>query len=152
MEAVCILFHQPIDWKSAKQLLLSVDLDGKVGSSHEILTPISPPPFLVPCLANWRDALIDWLTLVPQEQRKNLFKNRVLNYDMDNVDEAMYSKLQYFKKNPSFNSAAVAQVSKAAKTLCLWVLAVERYATMRRSNQEIQKAMDQAMIQVRRAP
>jgi hypothetical protein len=45
----------------------------------------------------------------------------------------VFNKLQYFKNNPSFNPSAVSQVSKAAKNLCMWVLAIESHTGMRRA-------------------
>lgn len=64
---------------------------------------------------------------------KRSLKSQVLNYDLSGVDDSMLNKLQYFKNNPSFNPSAVSQVSKAAKSLCVWVLAIESHASMRRA-------------------
>ena len=56
------------------------------------------------------------------------FLRRLVDYDKENVDENVMRRLRrHIQANDDFNPADVGQVSVAAKTLCVWVLAISEY-------------------------
>ena len=52
-----------------------------------------------------------------------------------NSDFSMLKKLKKYVENPKFKPEIVEKVSKAAKSLCMWVLAIELYARVFRTVQ-----------------
>eukprot|EP00741_Cyanophora_paradoxa_P024436 tig00022075_g23593.t1 len=61
------------------------------------------------------------------------FLQSLENYDKDNISEAIVQKLKKYVTNPEFQPATVEKVSKAAKSLCQWVLAMNTYARVAKS-------------------
>ncbi|CAD5112359.1 DgyrCDS1592 [Dimorphilus gyrociliatus] len=57
----------------------------------------------------------------------NLIKN-LKGYDKDNVSPAIIRKLAVYINNPKFQPETVEKVSKACKSMCMWVRAMDTYA------------------------
>jgi dynein heavy chain len=74
---------------------------------------------LVKCEASWNEA------------KKQLgdpnFLNRLINYDKDQLVDSLLNKVSKFTTKPEFDPETVGAVSKAAKSLCMWVRAMEVY-------------------------
>ncbi len=56
-----------------------------------------------------------------------VFINRLINYDVESFTERTYAKLKQYSKNPDFKPDIVSKVSRACKSLCSWVLAVQKF-------------------------
>ena len=50
------------------------------------------------------------------------------DYEKDNIDASIIKKLKKYIDNPNFQPDTVANVSKAAKSMCMWVRALDLYA------------------------
>jgi len=74
---------------------------------------------LVKCEPSWNEA------------KKQLgdpnFLNRLINYDKDQLVESLLNKVSKFTTRPEFDPETVGSVSRAAKSLCMWVRAMEVY-------------------------
>jgi len=55
------------------------------------------------------------------------FLEKLQNYDKDNQDEKKIKNIQKYMKNENFLPEMVGKVSKAAKSLCMWVRAMDTY-------------------------
>eukprot|EP01116_Phalansterium_solitarium_P017128 TRINITY_DN413_c0_g1_i5.p1 TRINITY_DN413_c0_g1~~TRINITY_DN413_c0_g1_i5.p1 ORF type:complete len:4163 (-),score=2181.62 TRINITY_DN413_c0_g1_i5:539-13027(-) len=55
------------------------------------------------------------------------FLESLIEFDKDNIDPGVISKLKPYIDNPGFKPAEIAKVSKACTSLCLWVRAIESY-------------------------
>ena len=51
-----------------------------------------------------------------------------MDYDKDNIPDSTLKKLKKYMDNPKFNPDDVEKVSKACKSLCMWVRAMDLYA------------------------
>lgn len=69
----------------------------------------------------------DWATSKALLGEANFLKN-LGTYDKDNIAEAKLKKLKPYIENPKFQPEEVAKVSKACRSLCLWVRAMDVYA------------------------
>jgi dynein heavy chain len=56
------------------------------------------------------------------------FLSRLFNFDKDHIPEPVLKKLKKYTDNPLFDPNAVAKHSVAAKSLCMWVRAIEVYS------------------------
>ena len=56
------------------------------------------------------------------------FLKKLMDYDKDNISETMIKKLKKYIENPKFTPESVEKVSKAAKSMCMWVRAMDLYA------------------------
>jgi len=74
---------------------------------------------LVKCEPSWNEA------------KKQLgdpnFLNRLINYDKDLLVDSLLNKVSKFTTKPEFDPDTVGAVSRAAKSLCMWVRAMEVY-------------------------
>lgn len=61
------------------------------------------------------------------------FLKRLYEYEKDNIPDATLKKLRKYIENPKFEPDVVEKVSKAAKSLCMWVRAVDLYARVFRT-------------------
>lgn len=60
----------------------------------------------------------------------NKFLDSLLNFDKENIPDAIIKKIEPFIANDSFTPEAVAKVSKACTSICMWVRAMHLYHTM----------------------
>ncbi|CAG9862849.1 unnamed protein product [Phyllotreta striolata] len=56
------------------------------------------------------------------------FLQDLKDFDKDNIDDKTLKKITVYTSNDEFVPDKVGQVSAAAKSLCLWVIAIEKYA------------------------
>ncbi|PRP88057.1 dynein heavy chain 6, axonemal-like [Planoprotostelium fungivorum] len=56
------------------------------------------------------------------------FLTRLINYDKDHIPENVLKRLRKYTENPQFEPNAVAKHSAAAKSICMWVRAMEMYS------------------------
>ncbi|XP_064233934.1 dynein axonemal heavy chain 6 isoform X11 [Aotus nancymaae] len=56
------------------------------------------------------------------------FLKRLLEYDKENIKPQILAKLQKYINNPDFVPEKVEKVSKACKSLCMWVRAMDLYS------------------------
>lgn len=54
-------------------------------------------------------------------------------YMQDNIPDAMLKKLKKYIENPKFVPEIVEKTSKACKSMCLWVRALDLYAKVYRT-------------------
>ncbi|KAJ3052746.1 Dynein heavy chain 6, axonemal [Rhizophlyctis rosea] len=74
---------------------------------------------------------------------------KMAEYDKDNIPESVSKKLKKYVENPSFNPETVERTSKACKSMCLWVIAMDVYSRVfkevtpkRRRLEEAQQALE----------
>lgn len=60
------------------------------------------------------------------------FLKKLQEYDKDNIPESLLKKLKKYIEDPQFVPELVAANSKACKSLCLWVRAINTYAKVYR--------------------
>lgn len=56
------------------------------------------------------------------------FLRRLLEYDKENIKPQILAKLQKYINNPDFVPEKVEKVSKACKSMCMWVRAMDLYS------------------------
>eukprot|EP00002_Diphylleia_rotans_P022931 TRINITY_DN4501_c0_g1_i3.p1 TRINITY_DN4501_c0_g1~~TRINITY_DN4501_c0_g1_i3.p1 ORF type:complete len:4513 (-),score=1142.54 TRINITY_DN4501_c0_g1_i3:360-11993(-) len=55
------------------------------------------------------------------------FLQQLITYDKDSMSDAILKRIEKVVADPEFNPEAVGKVSGAAKSLCMWVIAMEKY-------------------------
>ncbi|XP_060586003.1 dynein axonemal heavy chain 6-like [Ruditapes philippinarum] len=61
------------------------------------------------------------------------FLKKLYEYDKDNIGESILKKLKKYIENPKFIPEEVAKVSKACRSMCMWVRAMDTYAHVYRT-------------------
>lgn len=56
------------------------------------------------------------------------FLKKLYDYDKDNIPDSMTKKLKKYMENPKFTPESVEKVSKACKSMCMWVRAMDTYS------------------------
>lgn len=56
------------------------------------------------------------------------FLKKLQDYDKDNIPDSMLKKLKRYIDDPQFVPQLIEATSKACKSLCLWVRAIDTYA------------------------
>ncbi|XP_069845209.1 dynein axonemal heavy chain 6 isoform X1 [Dipodomys merriami] len=69
----------------------------------------------------------DWPTAKQLLGDSNFLK-RLLDYDKENIKPQILTKLQKYINNPDFVPEKVEKVSKACKSMCMWVRAMDLYS------------------------
>ncbi|KAM6471116.1 dynein axonemal heavy chain 6 [Liasis olivaceus] len=69
----------------------------------------------------------DWAT-AKQLLGDSTFLKKLLEYDKENIKGAILLKLQKYINNPDFVPEKVEKVSKACKSMCMWVRAMDLYS------------------------
>ena len=72
------------------------------------------------------------------------FMKKMQEYDKDNIPDAIQKKLRKYVENPSFTPEAVERVSKACKSMCMWVLAMELYGRVSKEVAPKRKRLEEA--------
>lgn len=74
----------------------------------------------------------DWATAKTLLGDSN-FLRKLVEYPKDTISDSLLKKLQKYVENPDFVPAVIEKVSKACKSLCMWVRALELYARVYRT-------------------
>ncbi|XP_036606051.1 dynein heavy chain 6, axonemal [Trichosurus vulpecula] len=97
----------------------------------------------------------DWPTAKQLLGDSNFLK-RLLEYDKENIKPAILAKLQKYINNPDFVPEKVEKVSKACKSMCMWVRAMDLYSRVvkevepkRQKLQAAQAELDATMATLR---
>ncbi|KAM6971776.1 dynein axonemal heavy chain 6 [Aplochiton taeniatus] len=69
----------------------------------------------------------DWAS-AKQVLGDSYFLRRLMEYDKDNINRQILQKLQKYISNPDFVPEKVEKVSKACKSMCMWVRAMDLYS------------------------
>jgi len=69
----------------------------------------------------------DWATARQLLNDSNFLK-KLYDFDKENIPEKTIKYLKTYIDNPKFNPKAIEKVSKACKSICLWVRAIDGYA------------------------
>eukprot|EP00163_Fabomonas_tropica_P002875 TRINITY_DN1232_c0_g1_i1.p1 TRINITY_DN1232_c0_g1~~TRINITY_DN1232_c0_g1_i1.p1 ORF type:complete len:4516 (+),score=1594.38 TRINITY_DN1232_c0_g1_i1:127-13674(+) len=73
------------------------------------------------------------------------FLKQLIDYDKDNISDGLLKKIEKFTSDPDFSPDNVAKVSVACKSLCMWIIAMEKYARVYRVVKPKRDAVDSAM-------
>ena len=95
----------------------------------EIKSFAKPPPLVqttMEAVCILKGEKTDWDTAKKMMGDGNFLKS-LFDFDKDNISEAKIKKLQKYINNEDFNPDSVGRVSKAAKSLCMWVCAMDTY-------------------------
>ncbi|XP_044254832.1 dynein axonemal heavy chain 1-like isoform X2 [Tribolium madens] len=77
-----------------------------------------------------------------------VFLASLMNFDKESITEEMIDKLKNYVSNPQFQPAKVAKVSKACKSLCMWVHAMYKYYFVNRRVAPKKAALAQAKAEL----
>uniref|UniRef100_A0A182FSK0 AAA+ ATPase domain-containing protein n=1 Tax=Anopheles albimanus TaxID=7167 RepID=A0A182FSK0_ANOAL len=72
-------------------------------------------------------AKADWNTAKVVMSDVNFLK-KLEDYDKEHIPEAVIKKIKTYVDHKDFQPATIEKVSKVAKSMCLWVIAIEKYA------------------------
>ncbi|XP_052869496.1 dynein axonemal heavy chain 6 [Anopheles cruzii] len=72
-------------------------------------------------------AKADWNTAKVVMSDVNFLK-KLEDYDKEHIPEAVIKKLKTYVDHKDFQPTTIEKVSKVAKSMCLWVIAIEKYA------------------------
>ncbi|XP_038058161.1 dynein heavy chain 6, axonemal-like isoform X2 [Patiria miniata] len=72
------------------------------------------------------------------------FLKRLMDYDKDNVPDSYLKKLKKYIENPKFVPEVVEKTSKACKSMCMWVRAVDLYSKVFRTVEPKKKKLKEA--------
>ena len=76
------------------------------------------------------------------------FINQLKEYDKDNMTDRILKKIGTYVSKPEFKPDTVGRVSFAAKSLCMWVRAMEVYGRIYRVVEPKKKRLESAMAQL----
>ena len=76
------------------------------------------------------------------------FINQLKEYDKENMTDRILKKIGIYVSRPEFKPDTVGRVSFAAKSLCMWVRAMEVYGRIYRVVEPKKKRLESAMTQL----
>ena len=125
MEAQADLDKALPDLQMAEEALKTLDKS----DINEMKAYNKPPEAVQTCMAAVQTVLkrgTSW-----DEAKKTMgdaqFLRTLLEYDKENLTERLLGNIAKFTGNPSFKPDLIGKVSKAAKGLCMWVIAMHRF-------------------------
>ncbi|KAJ3137918.1 Dynein heavy chain 6, axonemal [Physocladia obscura] len=72
------------------------------------------------------------------------FMKKMADYDKDNIPEAIQKKIKKYVENPAFTPEAIERVSKACKSIGMWVIAMEIYSRVFKEVAPKKKKLEEA--------
>lgn len=121
MEAVCILKGITPDWGESKRLL----------GEQDFLKSVS-------------------LQTLPPESLANGCSLQLKEFDKDHISEKTMKKIAAYTSLDDFEPEKVESVSLAARSLCMWVIAIENYGKLWRVVGPKKARLDEAMSSLKK--
>ena len=112
----------------------------------EIKSFAKPPPLVqttLEAVCILKGEKTDWDT-AKKMMGEGTFLKSLFDYDKDNIAESKLKKLQKYINNEDFVPDTVGRVSKAAKSLCMWVCAMNTYSIVAKTVEPKKKAKEEA--------
>ncbi|KAJ3083598.1 Dynein heavy chain 6, axonemal, partial [Rhizoclosmatium hyalinum] len=72
------------------------------------------------------------------------FMKKMAEYDKDNIPEAIQKKVKKYTENPAFTPEAIERVSKACKSIGMWVIAMDIYSRVFKEVAPKRKKLEEA--------
>ncbi|KAI9346257.1 dynein heavy chain and region D6 of dynein motor-domain-containing protein [Obelidium mucronatum] len=72
------------------------------------------------------------------------FMKKMAEYDKDNIPEAIQKKVKKYTENPAFTPEAIERVSKACKSIGMWVIAMDIYSRVFKEVAPKKKKLEEA--------
>ncbi|TPX75806.1 hypothetical protein CcCBS67573_g02914 [Chytriomyces confervae] len=72
------------------------------------------------------------------------FMKKMADYDKDNIPEAIQKKIKKYMENPNFTPETIERVSKACKSIGMWVIAMDIYSRVFKEVAPKRKKLDEA--------
>ena len=116
------------------------------GDITEIKSYSKPPPLVATVLEAvmiLRKKKPDWTTAKKDLGEGNFIK-QLLEFDKDNIAEGTRKKIQKYINDPAFVPDVVGKVSNAAKSLCMWVRAMDVYSRIFKTVKPKKEALENA--------
>ncbi|KAK9823491.1 hypothetical protein WJX72_003121 [[Myrmecia] bisecta] len=95
----------------------------------EIKSMVKPPPLVqmsMEAVCVLKQEKADWDT-AKRILGESSFMKSLLEFDKDNIPDAVIKKLKKYTDNPEYTVESVAKQSRAAMSLCMWTRAMETY-------------------------
>lgn len=77
------------------------------------------------------------------------FIKSLIDFDKDNIPDRVLKRINKYTIEPDFQPEKVGSVSYACKSLCMWVIAMEKYGLIFRVVQPKRERYNQAMAQLK---
>ena len=77
------------------------------------------------------------------------FLKQLTNFDKDNISDRVLKKIGQYVAQPDFHPEIIGRVSGAAKSLCMWVRAMEMYGRIFRVVEPKRQRLNAAMATLR---
>jgi len=119
MEAVMILKNSEPTWAEAKRQLSDVNF----------LTSVSNVVASKACKCTFY--LFDEFYMCVRTNSLR-FDSQLRDFDKDHISDRILRTIGKYTSNPEFDPIKVGVVSVAAKSLCMWVIAMEKYGKLYR--------------------
>ena len=121
-------------------------------AEQEIKSFAKPPPLVqttLEAVCILKGEKPDWDTAKKMMSDTD-FLPSLFKFDKDNIAESKIKKLQKYASNEEFTPDTVGRVSKAAKSLCMWVLAMDTYHSVAKTVEpkKVAKAEAEAKLKV----
>lgn len=91
----------------------------------------------------------DWDEAKKLMNNPNEFIENLKKYDKDNIKESLLKKLKKYTGDPKFTPANIARKSGAAKSICMWALAIDNYSAVMKVIKPKQKALGEAEAELK---
>lgn len=87
-------------------------------------------------------------SLISPTGEQNFIK-QLMNFDKDNISDRVLKKIGQYVAQPDFQPDIIGRVSLAAKSLCMWVRAMEMYGRIYRVVEPKRQRLQAAQSQLR---
>lgn len=106
-------------------------------------TPPKLVQFVMEAVCTLMGVKADWKSAKLLLSDINFLKN-LHEYDTDNISDKMLQKLKVYVSNKDFKPDIIGKVSKACKSICMWVIAIDQYAKIYRVVEPKRKKFQEA--------
>ncbi|XP_028810647.1 dynein heavy chain 6, axonemal isoform X2 [Denticeps clupeoides] len=107
---------------------------------YMVMTVMEAVCILLNCKADWASA--------KQVLGDPNFLKKLTDYNKDNIRPQILQKLQKYISNPEFVPEKVEKVSKACRSMCMWVRAMDLYSRVLKEVEPKRKALTTAQVEL----
>ena len=93
----------------------------------------------------------DWESAKKMMSAPKQFLDQLKGYDKNNISDAMHKKLKKFTNDPKFTPENIGKKSFAGKSICTWVVAMDKYSDVRKVVLPKQEALTKAEAELAEA-
>jgi len=121
---------------------------GDIGEMKNYATPPEDLVMVMDAVCTLLDKKTGWDQAKKEMANPNAFIETLQNFDKDKIPARLHKKLKKYTEDPKFDPVLIEKKSVAGKSICMFCIAMDKYAEVKKVVEPKEAKLKEAMAQL----